>query len=323
MPAATNPHYERAAHESRAWVSSHNVMNPRKLAAVFGQGDFERLASRCFPYAGFDELRTLCDFANLLFVIDEFTDGQDGAGARHTANTCLSALRDPSWDDGSALAKITQEFAARLWPAYGPNAMRRFVSTFASYLEYVVEEAEHRERGEILDLASYEKLRRENSGCGPYYCLIEYALAIDLPDFVYDNRHFDAFYWASVDMACYANDIYSYAAEYQQGLDDCNVVTVLMRTKGLSLQAASDYIGAHYKRLLDRYYTAKAALRATSFGDADLDADVMRYADAMDYWPMGNLLWSFETKRYFGDKHMQVMNSRVVVLKHPKRVAKN
>lgn len=94
-----------------------------------------------------------------------------------------------------------------------------------------------------------------------------------------------------------------------------------MRTKCLSLQAASDYIGAHYKRLLDRYYAAKAALRATSFGDARLNADVRRYADAMDYWPLGNLLWSFETKRYFGERHTQVRESLVVALKHPKTAA--
>ena len=82
-----------------------------------------------------------------------------------------------------------------------------------------------------------------------------------------------------------------------------------MRTKGLSLQAASDYIGAHYKRLLHRYYSSKAALFRTSFGDAQVEADVRLYADAMDYWPLGNLIWSFETKRYFGDAHMEVMDS--------------
>ncbi|EJD40956.1 terpenoid synthase [Auricularia subglabra TFB-10046 SS5] len=313
---ASNPHYDAAAAQSRAWIVSHDVLSERKLA-VFGKGDFERLASRAFPYAGPDELRTLCDFVNVLFVIDEATDSQNGVDAQHTADTCMRALEDPSWDDGSALAQIMHEFRARLRPI-GGNALRRFIQHFGSYLGYVVEEATNRERGAILGLKEYQALRRENSGCRPYYALIEYALGIDLPEAVYENKHFSRFYWASVDMACYANDVYSYAAEYAQGLDDCNVVTVLMHAKGLSLQATSDYIGAYYEKLLQRYTAAKAALLATSFGDPAVDADVARYAHAMDYWPMGNLVWSFETKRYFGDKHVQVFETLSVPLKHPK-----
>ena len=63
---------------------------------------------------------------------------------------------------------------------------------------------------------------------------------------------------------------------------------------------------------MDRFMADKACLQ--SFGSA-LDADVARYVDAMGQWVIGNLEWSFETKRYFGGNHAEVRRTRVVTLR--------
>ena len=50
-----------------------------------------------------------------------------------------------------------------------------------------------------------------------------------------------------------------------------NILTVLQREKGFDLQAASDYVGVHFKELADKYEAGKA--RLPSFG-AELDGVV-------------------------------------------------
>ena len=70
----------------------------------------ELLVSHTYPYAPFEQFRTCCDFVNLLFVVDEVSDEQDGYNARVTGEIFLNSMRYPDWDDGSALAKMTREY---------------------------------------------------------------------------------------------------------------------------------------------------------------------------------------------------------------------
>jgi hypothetical protein len=106
---STNPHYRKAAAESRAWVNSYNIFTDRKRA-FFIQGYNELLVSHTYPHAGYEEFRTICDFVNLLFVVDEVSDDQNGADARRTGEVYLNAMKYPGWTDGSALAKMTGEY---------------------------------------------------------------------------------------------------------------------------------------------------------------------------------------------------------------------
>ena len=108
LKGSTNPHYEAAAPQSSAWVDSYNLFTDRKRA-YFIQGSNELLVSHTYPYADFDQFRTCCDFVNLLFVVDEVSDEQNGTDARSTGRVYLQAMRDPDWDDGSKLSKMTKE----------------------------------------------------------------------------------------------------------------------------------------------------------------------------------------------------------------------
>jgi hypothetical protein len=47
---------------------------------------------------------------NLLFVVDELIDEQDGKDALATGNIFLNAMRDDTWDDLSMFSKMTKEF---------------------------------------------------------------------------------------------------------------------------------------------------------------------------------------------------------------------
>lgn len=131
-------------------------------------------------------------------------------------------MKYPDWDDGSILAKMTKEcvpssiqsihyrstiarFRARFVRLAGPNNIRRFIALSEDYTECVAQEAELRERGEVLTLDEYIPLRRNNSAVLLCYSLVEYILGIDLPDEVFEDDDFADAYWAATDMVCWSN----------------------------------------------------------------------------------------------------------------------
>ena len=103
-----NPHYIEASAESSEWINSYRVLSDKKRA-FFLQGGSELLCAHAYPYADYEQFRTTCDFVNLLFVVDEVSDEQNGTDARSTGRVYLQAMCDPDWDDGSKLSKMTKE----------------------------------------------------------------------------------------------------------------------------------------------------------------------------------------------------------------------
>ena len=83
--------------------------------------------------------------------------------------------------------------------------MRRFVKHFEDYIDAVAKEAEYRERGEVLNMASFEALRRENSAIRLCFGLFEFCFGVDLPDEVFNDPTFTTLYWAAADMVCWSN----------------------------------------------------------------------------------------------------------------------
>lgn len=77
-----------------------------------------------------------------------------------------------------------------------------------------------------------------------------------------------------------------------------NILTVLMYAHGFTLQEASTHVGEVYAEFMRIYLDAKARLSSYSFGDAQLDADVARYVEAMDNWPIANIV-SMRLERLF------------------------
>jgi hypothetical protein len=82
------------------------------------------------------------------------------------------------------------------------------------------------------------------------------------------------------------------------GLAGNNIITVLMKNKDLDIQAASNFVGKHYKHLMQSYVHDKSNL--PSFDDASTDKDVARYIEAMQHWPIGNIVSISYYPRTFG-----------------------
>ncbi|TCD63578.1 terpene cyclase [Steccherinum ochraceum] len=307
--SSTNPHYLQASTESSAWISSFKVFSAEKLA-FFKKSGAELLCSHVYHYTGYEQLRTCCDFVNLLFTIDEISDDQNAADATHTGHVFIEALRDPDFDDGSVLCQMTKQFRGRL-AKMGPACYRRYLKNCEDYITAVGKEAHYREHGIVLDLESFQVLRRENSAVRTCFGLFGLTLDLDLPDEVANHEVMMKMHLAAVDMVCWSNDLYSYNMEQAMGHYTNNILTVLMKEKNIDLQSAADFVGEHFAALMDSFLADKA--RLPSWGP-DLDAKVEKFIMASETWVVGNLNWSFETPRYFGSQREQVQKTLEVKL---------
>ena len=109
FPPSFNPHFESVAPESKAWIDSFGILSGRQQR-FFSTSAFELLAAHAYPYADRNGYRTSCDYMNVTFILDDFSDDEGRKGARVMADSFMNALRDPSWDDGTAFAKLAREF---------------------------------------------------------------------------------------------------------------------------------------------------------------------------------------------------------------------
>ena len=109
-------------------------------------------------------------------------------------------------------------------------------------------------------------------------------------------------------------DVYSYAIEYARGIEGNNSVTVLMESKGLTVQEAMDHVALIYKDFGEILTDSRSRIR--SFGP-EVDKAVQTYIMGMEQWVIGNLEWSLDTGRFFGK---EVRETRMVELKPHKSV---
>jgi len=231
-------------------------------------------------------------------------------------------------------------FTARLYKHAKPNCQRRFYQACADYVDAVGKEAEHRVQGKVLDLVSFDRLRRDNSATYPCFGLFEYALDIDLPDEVVEHPTFknlqdlgcDLIWWGNVSLRrpdlvfdlpidpLPSQDLYSYDLEQSRGLEGSNVLTVLMEANNFTLQEAADRGDVLFGDIMSRFIAERRKL--PSWGP-DLDRDVNRYVDTICHWIVGNLHWCLESPRYFGSSREEVWRTRIVKLRPRKTETKS
>lgn len=101
---------------------------------------------------------------------------------------------------------------------------QRFLAHFKDYMEAVCKEAELRERGELLTIADYLPLRRENSAIRLSFKLAEFSLRIDIPDEVFANDVFMSLYLGAADMICWSNVRMVHVSLESLSIDQCAVL---------------------------------------------------------------------------------------------------
>ncbi|EJD53398.1 terpenoid synthase [Auricularia subglabra TFB-10046 SS5] len=322
-PRKLNVHYEEVKRESDEWFFSFHPFTPKSLAA-FERCDFAKLTCLGGNSASKEEIRVGCDLMNLFFLIDEYTDRQPLDTVKTTCEIVLDALNNPEKPrpEGEILVGVV---AKRFWQNAiqhsTPEARRFFLHVFSLYLDSVIVQADDRDKKYIRTVQEYIDMRRDNIGLRP--SLFIGTMKLDMPAPVWDHRYLLDLENIISDFNAFDNDMVSFNKEQASDDADCNIVTILMH------QLQTDYIGAiewivkEHKKLQREFLELAASLPQRLRDDGvevtpKVEEQLWLYVEHMAQWPRANKQWSFESGRYFGNKGLEIQETRLV-RKLPKR----
>ncbi|KAK7452147.1 hypothetical protein VKT23_012252 [Stygiomarasmius scandens] len=296
-----NPSYSEIRPQSRAWAAQYEqIIGGTKCCTYMDKCNFQLLASLGHPCADEIALRGAMDMLNMVFIYDEYTDKLSGPEAERPPVIIQRTLTDPNFDDNSWLCRMTREFHDNVLQKAGPEVRRRFIQHYCDYAIEVHTEAVLRDKNEVLDFSSYLSFRRETSGVRYTFDTVEYCLGLDLPQYVHDDPVFVTASNAGMDLIFWTNDLYSYDMEQSKGdHHDCaNIITVIMKSKGIDAQAAVHFVAGYIESLTAQFLTAKQSLSRRS--DPIFSEHAVRLLDGLGDWVRGHNQWYFASERYFG-----------------------
>ncbi|KAF8184523.1 terpenoid synthase [Mycena galopus ATCC 62051] len=323
FPLAYNPSGDAVAQESVNWLDSSSPELSAKLRKALYDLKGGELTAYCYPTASPSRLRVVSDFMNWIFHLDNISDGMLTRETESLADCVMNSVwipdsyrpttrqgqTQPSEEPNAG--RLARDFWMRCISGAGPGTQARFKETLAMFFEAVSIQAQMRDTGYIPDLESYIALRRDTSGCKPSWALIEYGLDIDLPDFVANDPVIMALDQATNDVVSWSNDIFSYAVEQARG-DTHNMIVILMKYHGHTLQSAMDYVGEMCRSTIDGFIQNRASLPSW---EPEIKTMVDLYVQGLEAWIVGTLHWSFLSERYFGKYGADVKKTRFVSLK--------
>ncbi|KAF7440249.1 Alpha-muurolene synthase [Pleurotus ostreatus] len=330
FPLTYHPQGDAIALESVTWLDRLCPdLSPKARKALWGLQAGE-LTAYCYPSCSPDRLRVVSDFMNYLFHLDNISDGMMTRETDVLADSVMNALwhpeeyrptRSPGKEQPAEeldAGKIARDYWSRCIPGAGLGVQARFKESLQLFFEAVNVQARARDAGEVPDLESYIDVRRDTSGCKPVFDLIEYAMDFELPEEVVNHPVIKALNQGTNDLVTWSNDIFSYNVEQARG-DTHNMIVILMKYHGHTLQSAVDYVGELCCQTINNFCANRQVI--PSWGP-ETDRMVQEYVQGLQDWITGSLHWSFKTHRYFGTNGAEVKKTRLVELLPLKNGAK-
>ncbi|KAF8580583.1 terpenoid synthase [Ramaria rubella] len=284
---------------------------------------FGQLAAYCYNECEDHRFRVVCDFLNVLFLLDDFSDDLKTKDTEILADVVMNAFTFPQFyrpthtkgkeqpDNEPDLSRLTRDYWTRcILSGAGSEVQARFSHNMDLYFVGVNQQAKDRATGNIPSLNTYLNTRRMSSGCKPLFDLIEYSRNFELPSYVHENPLMVSMKDCINDFVAWSNDIFSYNVEQARG-DAHNLIIVLMTNYDVDLQGAIDHAGSMCLGALAWYCEYKQRLPSYN---KEIDTQIAAYTRGMESWISGSLEWSFHSPRYFGGKRGEIKKHRWVEL---------
>ncbi|KAG1809646.1 isoprenoid synthase domain-containing protein [Suillus subaureus] len=304
-PRAINPHFEDVKAEVGASFRDFKALSPESQEAF----DKSRLVALAYPNAPREHIRIGCELMNVFFLLEEYTDNENGAVTKDMADLVIDAINNPQKirpEGECILGEIARQFWARAIQTASLSSQRHFLETFTAYLRAVVVEALDREQGHRRSIDDYLKLRRLTIGAHPSFTICE--MGMDLPDEIFYHPIIVELAGCSTDLIIIDNDMVSYNKEQAAGNENHNLISTAMLELGLDRGGAISW-AAHYHAGLEKRFIDGLA-KVPSWGPS-VDVLVKEYLDGIANWPRANTCWSYEGQRYFGTRGLEIQQTRL------------
>ncbi|KAI0371449.1 terpenoid synthase [Pilatotrama ljubarskyi] len=254
------------------------------------------------------------DLMNVFFAINEFTDAASPSAVQNMVDIVADAMHHPYKTRPAGeivLGEMTREFAERVLQTVTPEAYCHLVESLTDYLNSVLLLAEDRYSGGTCTLEDFGRIRRENIGGRLPFSVSEMHLSI--PDDAFYHPHIVELRTCIIDMMIIIADIMSYSRQQATDNDDHKLLTVVMRELNMDLHGAMGWVMGYYDDLSSRFIQGLADV--PTFG-LEIDGQLQEYLHNIGNWPRALECWSFESKRYFGERGLEYQKTRQVLLEH-------
>ncbi|GAW13611.1 hypothetical protein ANO14919_029980 [Xylariales sp. No.14919] len=186
-PPRSNPNYNQVKAKSETWISDFCSFDQR-MSALISKCDFSYFLAIAAPEAGPQEYRTLCDWGNWVFPYDDMFDIGELRDKPAAAAMIMQSLMAPMTKCHRQETNTPPRERLPIVKGSSNGVQRRFSQAMADYcagaLMHVEDFSAHKAPPTPEEML---KMRQLSAGVSPLFPLVEYAHALQIPDYVFEH----------------------------------------------------------------------------------------------------------------------------------------
>ena len=199
--------------------------------------------------------------------------------------------------DDDPYAAAVHDIGRRMREVATPVQVQRFIHAHRLWLMGVAAQISNRAAGRMPDLDSYLLQRLGSAGGAPTLALLEIAYGQPVPAHEMDSPVVRALTELSWAVASLDNDLHSYRREVREGYTGQNVITVVAREDGCSVEQAHTRAVALRDRMMQRFLALREEVLARA------SPALGSYLAGLGHGIRGNIDWALSVPRYTGAEH--------------------
>lgn len=264
--------------------------------------DLGRVAGFYHPYACDPRvLRLISDVCAWFFMRDDWLDESEvGESPQRLAawnRRFMEVLEgdEPTGQDEPLTVALWDLHKRLLSESPSTHWTRRFLRSVREHLDAALWECTNRRAGTLPDPEAYIRMRRQTGGVYIDSDLMEIADRIHLSPEVFHHPAVRALRDASGNILCWSNDLLSLEKELRSGEVVHNLVFVVQRAYGISIEDAVARVAKMHDAEMRLFVEQEQRLPV--FG-GQMDEELDRYVRALRARLGGNQYWIYEAVRY-------------------------
>lgn len=278
--------------------------------ALYESWDVTRVAACMYPYATGENLDLVADHMGFWYPFDDQFDSPLGLDPARSSRVCEELIAVLHNDRGGlpagsslaarAFADLWSRSTAGMSKAWRARAAHNWEYYFASYPQEVIA----RRDGVVPDWESFLRLRIGVSAMSTVADLCERVGGFEVPAVAFHSLPLIEMRKLTEELPCLANDVYTLDREEPRG-DVVNLILVIEKQERCSRNAAITTAYELFNQRLHRFSELKEQVPelGNRLGlDPEQQADLDRYADALEYLITGYHSWGIDTARHFPEQ---------------------
>lgn len=311
-PAPCSPVGALAEEHVRDYLERFGLLRDEAARRHYRETHFGDLVGRAYPRAGVEAMTLIGEWMAVWAMFDDYLERiVDSAGLPEVDGVIAQVSAIFDWDGraaagaaavdlGNPLIAALRDMWERMLPATSPPWQARFARDIRGYLGGCRWEAGNRIAGRVPPVARYIEMRRRFGGMRPSMTLAELGGQYDLGEAVRGSIRILELIDVTADLVLWVNDLYSAAAEREDG-NLHNIVWTVAHEHAVgfreALRTCLDWIElrGHDMRRLEQRWRTRAVREGFTPAQVELGA---RHIEDMWAWVRGNFDWSAGNERY-------------------------